>query len=166
MSKTAVSVYNKTNDKLEFRDRGKLLLVSETSNKPKATNDRVDERPEVRTIVQVVTPEPNQKRLENKNRTTTTSTIITAEPLQLATSRSIGDNRITLLGPIVSGRRASPIVVHGKLIGQIPHPSNHRGSNGVTVVEDVDDDEDNEANFIVDADVYHNRYEIYSGCYS
>lgn len=167
MSKTAAgTVYNKTNDKPKFRDRGKLSSVSETSNKPKATGDQVDQRPEVRTTVQFVTPEPVRDRSKkNENRTTTTSTTITAEPLQLATSRSIGDNRIALLGPMVTGRKSSPIVVRGKLVGQIPHPSNHRGSNGVTAVEDVDDDEDNEANFIVDADVYHNRYEIYSECY-
>lgn len=173
MSKTPGTVYNKTGDKSDPRDRGRLSLVTVTSNTvtPKAADGPVDGRQEVRTVVQVVTPEPRrEQKLKNENQTTTTSSTITAEPLQLATSRSMttgstGENRITSLGPLVSGRRASPIVVRGKLIGQIPHPSNHRGSNGVSVVDD--DDDDNEADIIVDADVYHlnNRYEIYSECY-
>ncbi|CAI6363921.1 unnamed protein product [Macrosiphum euphorbiae] len=161
MSKTPGTVYNKTGDKSDPRDRGKLSLVTVTSNTvtPKAADGPVDGRQEVRTVVQVVTPEPRrEQKLKNENQTTTTSSTITAEPLQLATSRSMttgstGENRITSLGPLVSGRRASPIVVRGKLIGQIPHPSNHRGSNGVSVVDD--DDDDNEADIIVDADVYH-----------
>lgn len=167
MTKTPGTVYNKTGDNPELRGRGKLSSVSVTSDTvtPKVTVDLV----EVRKIVQVVTPEPNRgdDSSKNENQTSTTSTTITAEPLQLATSRSIGDNHVKLLGPLVSGRRASPIVVRGKLLGQIPHPSNHRGSNGVAIVEDDDDNDDNEANIIVDADVYHlnNRYEIYSKCY-
>lgn len=168
MSKTPGTVYNKTGDKSDPRDRGKLSSVTVTSNTitPKAADGPVDGRQEVETIVQIVTPEPNrEQKLKNENQTTTNSTTITAEPLQLATSRSLttgsnGEKHITLLGPLVSGRRASPIVVRGKLIGPIQHPSNHRGSNGVTVVDDVNDD--NEGDIIVDADVYHldNRYEI------
>lgn len=174
MSKAPGTVYNKTGDKSDARDRGKLSSVTVASNsvKPKVADEPVDGRQEVRTVVQIVTPEPNrEQKLKNENQTKTiTSTTITAEPLQLATSRSmttgsIGENRITLLGPLVSGRRASPIVVRGKLIGQIQHPANHRGSNGVSVVED--DGDDNEADIIVDADVYHlnNRYEIDSECF-
>jgi len=173
MSKTPGTVYNKTGDKSDPRDRGRLSSVTVTSNivTPKGADRPVDGGQEVRTIVHVVTPEPNrEQKLKNENQTTTTSNTITAEPLQLATSRSIttgsvGENHIRLLGPLVSGRRVSPIVVRGKLIGQIPHPSNHRGSNGVSAVND--DDDVNETDIIVDADVYHlnNRYEIYSECY-
>ncbi|XP_025198294.1 uncharacterized protein LOC112596723 [Melanaphis sacchari] len=167
MSKTSGTVYNKTSEKPGSRDQGKFPSVSITSKTvtPKATENPVDEqRKEVRTIVAVVTPEPKgEERLENENQTTTSTTTIstiTAEPLQLATSRSLnsgfnGDNRITVLGPLVSGKKTSPIVVRGKLIGKTTHQPNYQASNSMTVVSNKDDDHDNEANIIVDADVYH-----------
>lgn len=185
MSKTLVTVYNKTGEKPVSRDQGKFPSVSLTSKTvtPKATERPVDEqRKEGRPIIAVVTSEPNrEERLNNENQTTTTTTItatttststITAEPLQLATSRSLnggfkGDNRIPVLGPLVSGRKTSPLVVRGKLIRQIVHLPNHQASNSATDVGDKDDDDDKETDIIVDADVYHvnNRYEIYSEYY-
>ncbi|XP_060854212.1 uncharacterized protein LOC132932042 [Rhopalosiphum padi] len=175
MTKTpAGTVYNNTSEKPGSRDQGRLPSVSVISKTvaPKATDNPVsigvypveEKRKEVQTTITVVTPEPNREEiLENENQTTTTTTTtatITAEPLQLATSRSLnsglnGENRITVLGPLVSGRKTSPIVVRGKLIRQIAHSSNHQASNGVTIVDDKDDDGDNEAKIIVDADVYH-----------
>lgn len=161
MAKTPGTVYNKTGDKPEPRDRIKISSAAAIATvTPKTIDGPVDDRKEVWTIVPVAVPS-RKEILENGNRSTTDSASITAEPLQLATSRSlntgsIGENRIALLRPLVPGMRASPIVVRGKLIGQIAHPSNHR-----TIVNDNDDD--NETNIIVDADVYHvnNRYEIY-----
>jgi len=186
MSKTPVTVYNKTGEKPVPRDQGKFPSVSLTSKTvtPKATERPVDEQwKEGRPIIAVVTPEPNRKeRLDTENQTTTTITAattttatistITAEPLQLATSRSLnggfnGDNRIPVLGPMVTGRKTSPLVVRGKLIRQIVRPSNSQASNSATIVREKDDDDDNETDIIVDADVYHvnNRYEIYPECY-
>ncbi|KAE9523811.1 hypothetical protein AGLY_015699 [Aphis glycines] len=181
MSKTPVTVYNKTGEKPVPRDQGKFPSVSLTSKTvtPKATERPVDEqRKEGRPIIAVVTPEPNRnERLDTENQTTTTTTTtaaatttatistITAEPLQLATSRSLnGDNRIPVLGPMVTGRKTSPLVVRGKLIRQIVRPFNHQGSNSATIVREKDDDDNNETDIIVDADVYHvNNRQLMSG---
>lgn len=182
MSKTPVTVYNKTGEKPVPRDQGKFPLASLTFKTvtPKATELSVEEqRKEGRPIIAVVTPEPNrEEKLDTDNQTTTTTTTtatistITAEPLQLATSRSLnggfnGDNRIPVLGTLVTGRKTSPLVVRGKLIRQIVRPSNHQASNSATVAGEKDNDDDNETDIIVDADVYHvnNRYEIYYQCY-
>jgi len=163
MSKTpAGTVYNKTNVKLSSMNVTSNNVTSNTTYDPE---DELKKMP-------IATLELNREKIMKKeNLTTTTSTNITAEPLQLATSRSmntdlIGDNHITLLGPLVTGSRTSPIVVRGKLIEKIPHPSNHQANNGVTVVDNNDENDDNEANIIVDADVYHvnNRYKIYAEC--